>query len=261
MRFKITLEVVPDVFGTVLPISYQHELSIAVARLLQSNAEAYTSWLASNGFTPEDAQQMPLYSVSNLYVPKIYVKGDRLQINVPRVQFWISFFPESGTKEYLERVALGQDFVLGDQKSRVMFRVTSIDDVTPVQYQMAMDYQTLSPVVVLGVRPNKSVEYLSPQNRYFAEFMVQGLIERWEFLHRAPYMGERRFSFQMLGPERRKLVSSGSGSLKHQKVIGYMMKFRLKLDPQLQEVAYVGGIGDRIEQGFGYLELLDKSNK
>lgn len=251
----------PDVFGTVLPISYQQELSIAVARLLQSNAKAYSSWLASNGFTPEDAQQMPLYSVSNLYVPKIYVQGDRLQINVPRVQFWISFFPESGTKEYLERVALGQDFVLGDQKSRVMFRVTSIDDVTPVQYQMAMDYQTLSPVVVLGVRPNKSVEYLFPQNRYFAEFMVQGLIERWEFLNRAPYMGERRFSFQMLGPERRKSVSTGSGSLKHQKVIGYMMKFRLKLDPQLQEVAYVGGIGDRIEQGFGYLELLDKSNK
>lgn len=261
MRYKLTLEVVQDSYGTVLPISYQYELSVAINNLLTSNNNEYSKWLLDNGFTVAEAQQFNLYAISNLYVPKIYVQGDRLQINVPRVQLWISVLPEINTDQFLHSVFDNNEVLLGDQISKVLFRIVSLDVVSPVVYTQVMKYQSLSPIVVLGVRPNNSIEYLFPQNRFFSEFFVQNLIDRWEFIHKKPYVGNHRFSFQLLRAEKRKAVSLHSGSVNYQKVIGYMIKFRLIMDPLLQEMAYVCGIGDYINQGFGYLELLDKSSQ
>lgn len=259
MRYKITLEVISEVYGAVLPICYQHELSSAVKRLLTANMNDYSKWLTSNGFTPEDCEHCSVYSISNLYIPKIYVQADRLQIRVPRVQFWLSVFPEYGTTDFIKSAFLNNSIVLGDKISRVLFKFSSVDVVSPVDYVESMSYQTLSPVVVRGVRPNKSIEYLFPQNPYFAEFIVQELIHKWEFLHRRTYEGTRQFQFQLLFPERRKAVSVDNGTIAAHKVIGYMMKFRLIMDPMLQEVAYVCGIGDDVHQGFGYIELIDKT--
>lgn len=259
MRFKITLELDSQAFGTVLPISYQYELFTSVNKLITSNMSAYVQWLDSNGFTLDDDLHFPLYSVSNLYVPKIFVKGDRLQINVPRVQFWISVYPELGTREFLASNLVGKSIVIGDWISRVLFRITAMDDVSPVEYKQEMEYQTLSPVVVKGERPNGSIEYLPPTNHYFPEFFVQALIERWEQYNRRPYTGNRSFRFVQLQPEKRKAVSVNTDRGRQMKVIGYMLKFRLYMDPQLQELAYVCGLGDCSNMGFGYLELLKKS--
>lgn len=259
MRFKITLEVDPQAYGSILPISYQYELFSAVNKLITSNMPAYLSWLGDNGFSLDDDLNYPLYSVSNLYVPKIFVKGDRLQINVPRVQFWISVYPEIGTREFLTKVFVGTSLVVGDWVSRVLFHVTAMDDVSPVVYQNEMEYQTLSPIVVKGMRSNGSIEYLSPSSSYFSEFFIQALIERWEHYNRRPYTGDRRFVFQLLQEEKRKAVSVNVSRGRTHKVIGYMLKFRLVLDPKLQELAYVCGLGDCNNMGFGYLELLKKS--
>lgn len=259
MRLKITLEIVPQALGTVLPISYQCQLSQTVDQLLKADMQSFASWLSDNGFTPEDNTRYQLYSISNLYVPRIYVQGDRLQINVPRVQFWLSFYPESGTRELVTNALIGKSMDIGDQISRVRFLITAVDLVSPVKYSQVMEYQTLSPVVVQGVRPNRSMEYLFPQNPCFSEFFVQDLIERWEHIHRMPYTGSRSYKFQSLRADKRKAVSCWNGTPQQRKIIGYMLKFRLTIDPKLQEIAYVCGLGDCIHLGFGYLELLQKS--
>lgn len=259
MRFKLTLEVVADAYGTVLPISYQYDLSQVVRHIMYADQAGYQAWLSANGFTAEDDHHCNLYCISNLYVPRIYVQGSRLQINVPRVQMWISVYPGEGTAEFIQRTFLGQSLVIGDSISRVKFNITSVDIVSPVKYLPQMEYQTLAPLVVLGIRPNHSVEFLFPQNPYFAEFIVQELIERWEFLNCRPFTGNRSFKFELICPEKRKAVACSAAEISQPKVIGYMLKFRLTLDPQLQEIAYVCGVGDYVRHGFGYLELLDKS--
>lgn len=256
MRYKITLDVAAEVYGSVLPISYQHELSMAVRKLVTANTDDYHSWLSLNGFTDMECNRVNLYSVSNLYIPKIYVQSDRLQINAPRVQFWMSFYPEEQTTAFINHVLMGKEIVLGDSQSRVLFRVSGIDVVSPVVYQNVMEYQALSPVLVLGLRRDRTVEYLLPYNRYFAEFFVQDLIERWECIHHRPYYGDRNFRFELLQGEKRKAVSLTNHNGIEEKVVGYLIKFRLTLAPELQEIAYVCGIGDYLDCGFGYLELL-----
>ena len=258
LRFKISLEVLPQVSGNVLPISYQYELATAFHHLLTHDQSAYASWLEQNGLLTLAQEGTQLYALSNLYVPRIFVEGDRLHVNVPWIQLWISFLPEIGTFEFLMHQLQDQQIVVGDSVSEVAFNIKAIEEVSPVSYLSRMEYQTLSPVVVKAVRQNGTLEYLAPSNPYFAEFLVESLIERWERLHGQKFYGNPSYRFTLLVPERRKAVNIMAGDPMQHKVVGYMLKFRLEMNPELQELAYVLGIGDETQYGFGYLELLKK---
>lgn len=261
MRFKIILSVCPEAFGTVLPISYQFELAACVNRLLTSNGERYQKWLYTNGLGPEDNLRQKLYSISNLYIPKIRVEGDRLNIGVPRVQFWLSFWPKNETESFVRQCVENQEVVLGDRRSKVMFVVESVNMVSPIEFGEVMEYMTLSPFVMIGMRPNRCLEYLSPENPVFFQFAVEELIERYERLHRSLYTGSREYKVELLSPVKRKGVCIRQYTPREMKVIGYMFRFRLTMAPELQQLAYETGLGDKINFGFGYLELLNKVAK
>lgn len=257
MRFKISLNVIPEVSGDVLPISYQHELATVFANLIHEDKEAFRKWETDNGLF--NSAHIPyLYSISNLYVPKILVENDRLRICVPRIQFWVSFIPEIGTRDLLKQQLLNRKISIGDSFSSVHFQICDVSDVSPVEFLEAMEYQTLSPVVIKAYRANHTLEYLSPSNHVFPEFMIEDLIERWEHFYNCPYSGNRTFSFTPLTNERRKAVTVFADTPNRQKVVGYMLKFRLEMDPVLQEFAYVSGLGNEIDKGFGYIELIRK---
>jgi len=248
----------PDVSGSVLPICYQFALSDCFTKMLTSDIADYEAWLLANGQNPATPCNVRYYCISNLYIPKIHVEEDRLEINVPRVQFWVSFLPKVGTRELLERRFLGRQFSIGDSVSSVAFRVDGIEDVSPVVYTDFIEYQSLAPIVVKAIRPNKTLEYLTPTNYFFGKFLVEDLIERWERYYQRPYTGYRGFRFDLLCPERRKAVAIFPETAYQQKLVGYMIKFSLQMSPVLQEFAYDAGIGDNIEHGFGYVELLKK---
>lgn len=258
MRYKISLEVLAEKNGTVLPISYQYELVSAVSQLLMADPVLYENWLSQNGFGNDPSLSSKVYSVSNLYIPKIFVDGDRLHINVPRIQFWISLLPTVGTEQMLAATLLQKEITIGDRKSSVSFVISDIQTVSPVVFRPVMEYQTLSPMVIVGLRPNKSIEYLGPRSLYFSKFMIDELIERYELIYDQPYLGDRRYNLELIMPERRKAVTVFTDTPQQQKVVGYMMKFRLHMDPELHELAYSLGLGDKIDLGFGYIELLKK---
>lgn len=244
--------------GTILPISYQYELVTAINDLLMADRELFENWLIQNGFDCDPAICSKVYSISNLYIPKIYVDGDRLHINVPRIQFWISLLPAKGTEHLLAEALLQKELTIGDKHSAVTFCISDIQVVTPVTFRPVMEYQTLSPMVIVGLRPNRTIEYLNPRSLYYSKFMIDELIDRYELVYNRRYMGDRRYTMELIMPERRKAVTVYTDTPQQQKVVGYMMKFRLYMDPELQEFAYTLGLGDKIDLGFGYIELLKK---
>lgn len=258
MRYKISLEVLAEKNGNILPISYQYELVSAINGLLMADKVLFENWLSHNGFSCDPAVWSKVYSISNLYIPKIFVDGDRLHINVPRIQFWISLLPSKGTEQMLAATLLQKEITIGDARSAVTFCISDIQTVTPVVFRPVMEYQTLSPMVIVGLRPNKTIEYLNPRSIYYTKFMVDELIDRYELIYNQRYMGDRRYTMELIMPERRKAVTVYTDTPQQQKVVGYMMKFRLYMDPELQEFAYTLGLGDKIDLGFGYIELLKK---
>lgn len=262
MRFKIVLDVNHGVSGSTLPISYQLELSAAVNRLLTSDQESYNNWLSLNNISPDLPLKMKVYSLSNLYIPNIVVTGNRLTIRAKRVQFWISFLPEQGTEEYLRNCMMSQIFSIGDRISRVQFAVSDIQAVSPVtMFTDTMDYISMSPVTVMAFDQDNRIEYLSPDDRDFLPFLVDGILERYELYYGKPWHGEFNPSIEYLEAPRRKMISINAMTPKQYRVVCYMLRFRLTMPPELQQFLYVSGIGDKINYGFGYLELRDKTRE
>jgi len=247
-----------QISGNVLPISYQYELSEAFKQLLNTDDSLYKSWLLANDIDVDSNDQSPIYSLSNLYVPKVFVNNDRLTINVPRIQFWVSFLQENETREFLFKQLLGREFSIGDDKSSVSFKVIGIDDISPVRFNDYMEYQSISPIVIKALRSNNTLEFLNPSNAYFAQFLYDGIVERWEHYYGCRFYGVRGYQFALLSPEKRKAVNLFASTENPQKEVGYMLKFSLLMDPMLHEFAYIAGVGDDTQYGFGYLELLKK---
>ena len=222
MRFKLVLSVKSESFGSVLPVSYQYELSAAVYRRIRENFELYLHWLSSNGFAPIDDCRNRLFSFSNLYIPRIRVEYDRLHILVKRVQMWISFLPVRGTHEFVKQLFSGETFVLGDRRSRVELEV---EDVGP-------DYPG------------------------YADCFYRSVLGKYEKIFGRPFDGDTGFSWSLLSEPKRKGIFMMRFTPEESKVIGYMYKFKLSMSPILHQIMYETGIGEKVNLGFGCVEIL-----
>jgi CRISPR-associated endoribonuclease Cas6 len=69
MRFKLTLKVNREVFGDILPLSYQYELSAAIYKILSKADAEYATWLHNNGFELNPQKKFKLFTFSRLRIP------------------------------------------------------------------------------------------------------------------------------------------------------------------------------------------------
>jgi len=256
MRFKVVLFVNKDVYGNVLPINYQSELINAVKYLIKYDKANYQKWLTDNGISNEKYTDYNLFSVSNLYISKLHVCQDRLSIQLPRIQFWISFHHEINTEAFLAKSFLNKEIVISDNKSAVSFSIESIETLSPIKFEETMLYQSISPITVSGLNEYNVLNWLEPNNPYFAQFMFEELIERWEKVNKKRFDGSREFSFRLLAEPKRKTSGEYLGRRFVKKCVSYMLKFEITMDVRLQEIAFDLGIGDKVSDGYGYLELL-----
>lgn len=256
MRFKLVLAVKSESFGNVLPVSYQYELSAAVYRRIRENFETYLHWLSSNGFAPVDDCRNRLFSFSNLYIPRIRVENDRLHILVKKVQMWISFLPVRGTREFVHTLLEGDTFVLGDRRSRVELAVEEIIDCPTPEFGTEAEYLALSPIVFMVARSNRSMEYIGPDYPSYADCFYRSILAKYEKIFGRPFEGNADFSWNLLSEPKRKGIFMMRFTPEESKVIGYMYKFKVSMDPLLHQIMYETGIGEKVNLGFGCVEIL-----
>ena len=255
MRFKLVLSVKADRYGAVLPVSYQYELSSCIHRRLSDNMDLCATWLSRNGFLPELSTRYRLFSLSNLYIPRIRVEEDRLYILARKVQLWISFLPERGTEELVRQIFLGQTLLIGDRYSKVEFFVEDIQQLEDPHYQDTMEYLSLSPLVFFNVHEN-GIEYIGPGVPEYCDVMLDTILDKYEYFYRKefPY-DELIYRFDLLTPPKRKGIFIKRYTADESKTIGYMYKFRLTLNPVLHKLIYNTGLGEKVNLGFGCIEV------
>jgi len=115
-----------------------------------------------------------------------------------------------------------------------------------------MTFSTLSPIFVsTGERDAAGrfqKRFLSPDEPDFARVLTDNLKRKAEAVSREIPDGELRFEW--LSPPKSKLMNVNNTNVR-----GWMMKFRVTGPPELIQLGYDAGFGERNAQGFGMVTV------
>ena len=176
MRFKLNLRVNKNIYGNILPLSYQYELSACIYKTIAKSDSLYAEWLHDNGFSNHH-KRFKMFVFSNLF-PNCKALGDRMCILSDTMHLFLSFLPEKSTEEFVKGIFLDNLLTLGDEKSKVQFQVENIEALaTPVLNNHK--FQTLSPVSVSTKRDNGSIEYISPERDDYGKMLINNLKDKY----------------------------------------------------------------------------------
>ena len=269
MRFKLDLKLNKNIFGNLIPISYQYELSAWIYNVIAKSNALYATWLHDNGFCDFN-KRFKMFTFSNIF-PRMKATGDRLIIRHDASYIFLSFLPEKSTEEFIIGVFLENEFTLGDYNSRVQFRVEGIEILpsptfTGISTNMhesnrallststGHEFRTLSPICISTKRENDSIEYVSPENEGYGRMLINNLKEKYLAFYGKPFEGDESFEFELLSHAKSRLITIKANTPEMTKVKGFHFNFRLKADTTLMHLMYEAGLGEKNSIGFGMVE-------
>lgn len=255
MRFKLKLELLPDIMGREIPINYQYELSAAIYHILSKASQTYSSWLHDNGFWV-DNKSFKLFTFSRLIVPKYGIDKERQRLIIKSnvVEWHLGFLPEKSTQQFIQGVFNEQQIEISDRISGASFAIREIQVMQSLTYSPVMEFETMSPICVSRRNERGKANYLSPENPDYASGLLKGLLARYHALYGHDYEGNTSVDFQLLGKAKPVLVKIKAETPEQTFVKGYQYKFRLALAEDLMQIAYEGGLGEKCSLGFGMIK-------
>jgi len=255
VRFKLTLNIDKQAFGNILPINYQYEQSACIYRILFSGDKEYASWLHNNGFQT-DNKQFKFFNYSPFIISSYERIDNRLLIYSDTVEWYITFLPDKSTESFIRGIFTDRVFQIGDKKSKVQFKVQSIEALPPVTYRPEMTFQTLSPICIARKEESGRTTYLPPTDPYAKQSILYSLMEKYKIYYNKPYAGDiTAYDFKVLNQPKEKLITIKAGTPDEIKVKGYNCLFKINLPEELMSVLYETGIGIKGSQGFGMVNV------
>jgi CRISPR-associated endoribonuclease Cas6 len=255
MRFKLTLQLQPEVMGREMPINYQYPLQAAIYRTLAQSDRDFSTWLHENGYQ-QDGKRFKLFTFSNLIVPQYGIdkQRERLIVKSDLVTLYITFLPEKSTQQFIQGLFQQQTIQLADYISGVQFMVREIQVMPSLDYHPYMVFRTLSPVCISLRNERGHMDYLSPTDPRYELGILTGLLARYDAVNGHPFNGTPYCHLQLLSEPKSALVRIKAGTHNETRVRGYRYRFKLDLPEELMHIAYESGLGEKGSMGFGMIE-------
>lgn len=256
MRFKLTLQLLPNIKGREIPINYQYELSSAIYRILSSSDAQYANWLHDNGFRTEN-KIFKLFTFSRLIAPYgIDKEKARWILKSNKIEWYITFLPEKSTQEFIQGVFKNQQFEISDSISGAAFVIREVQLLSDLNPKSEIVFETLSPICISHRNELGRTDYLSPSHPSYEQGVLSGLLARYKAFTGNEFKGEAFCKIQLLSEPRSSLITIKKGTHAETKVRGYSYRFRLGLPEELMHLAYNCGIGEKGSQGFGMIKTI-----
>ena len=254
MRFKLILQIQPEVMGRELPINYQYPLQAAIYHTLAQSDLEFSTWLHENGYQQE-GKRFKLFTFSNLIVPQFGIdrQRERLIVKSSLVTLFISFLPERSTRQFVQGLFQQQTIQVADYLSGVQFVVREIQVMPSLEYHPDMAFKTLSPVCISLRNEQGNMDYLSPDDPRYELGLLTGLLARYDVIHGRPYSGTPYCHLQLLNEPRSSLIRIKAGTPGETRVRGYRYTFKIDLPEELMQIAYESGLGEKGSMGFGMI--------
>ncbi len=256
MRFRLALHTLEN--KSLLPFNYQYPLSAAIYKIIERADSAFSIFLHDQGYSTGN-KTFKLFTFSDIQTPFVR-HGDRMLLTTRNAELVVCFYMPLAAENFIKGLFINQQLEVADAKSKVVFLITSIENVADSwQEGGTVLLQPLSPMVA-GRKNNRGhYDYRSPEDADFGDCLLYNWLEKWGAVHDASEgdMEELRknifIQVQLLkyAPQQR-LITIKAGTAAETKVRGYT-KFRLvvKAPRALLELALGAGLGLHNAQGFG----------
>lgn len=253
MRFKINLALTNSNLKAI-PLSYQYELSAYIYRTIARGNANYADWLHQNGFNL-DGKQFRLFTFSNLDVPQKTIDKAHAQLIIKgnHASFDISFLPERATEEFVKGIFAEQYFSIGNQDCKAEFVIQNIELLPQPDFCRSFAGTTISPICITLKNDNGKIDYIAPDDALAPELIKNNLLNKYFAFYGKPYEKELFFAWKALDKPRSKLITIKTNTPQQTKVRGFHCDFSLFTTPELMNIAYNAGIGEKNSMGFGMI--------
>lgn len=258
MRFKLKLQLEPQVSGREIPINYQYELSSVIYKIIANGDEQYSQMLHEDGFT-STTKHFKLFTFSNLIAPYRgieFKKGtDRLVIKANTLEWYLGFVPEESTQRFVQGVFADQRFRLADNVNGAWFKICEVQLLPGVDWTPDTEFETISPISVSKhVEGKKHAVYIGPDDVAYETALLTGLVERYRAINGRDYEGEKYCRLTVTNEPKSALITIKAGTQDETRVRGFRYRFKIALPQELMEIAYECGLGERGSMGFGMIK-------
>jgi CRISPR-associated endoribonuclease Cas6 len=258
MRFKITLQTNAAAFGNLLPLNYQYELSSFIYHTIAQADMEYATWLHENGFR-FNGRPFKLFTFSNLLIPKYEIDRERscIRIESERVEWLVSFLPETSTEKFIFGLFTDRVFQIGDKYAAVQFRTERIEALPEPSFEREMRFGALAPVCI-PFQPNdqRYATYLAPDRPEVPAIVLSNLLNKYHTFYGKHFEGDTGdFAFRVINRPKAKLIAVKKGTPEASSIRGYMFDFEMTAPQELMKIMFECGIGNKNSMGFGMVKV------
>lgn len=273
MRIRLTLSRIGR--QNVLPISYNYFLTGLIYNVIQESSDDYARFLHDEGYKPEDRKTgFKLFTYSMIKADRFNIRGDKIAFTGDKL-FWCISSPVDTFMQHLVTgiFAKGQEIAVGPEGSRIKLLIDHVETLSKPEFSGNMKFTCMSPVTVskaVGVKNglnslNGSIglnglnssnrlkcHYLRPWEDGYSEAVKKNLQIKYQLIY-GKSMDDPDFKVRV----DTNYMNKKSGKItkninfKGTNIIGFMAPFEVSGSPELIEVGYEAGFGEKGSMGFG----------
>lgn len=247
LRIKFTI-----LNGNSLPLNYAYLVSSWIYSVIQRGNKHYSAFLHNQGYTA-DSRDFKMFTFSQLDVRPYRIEGNRIQLIGKEISLTVRFFVDSSLNHFIRGLFLNQRLRLVDRESSVDLKVREVKSAIRIDFVRTMQYQCLAPICVSRLRLDGTAEYVHPSDEEFGKLLLNNLVRKSKALQLDQNAVDENQSvqFRLLNTPRKKGIHIKEGSASHTQVIGYLFHFEVQAPPELHEIGYYAGFGEKNSMGFG----------
>jgi CRISPR-associated endoribonuclease Cas6 len=285
MRIKLTL--FPANGKVILPVSYNYFLTSLIYKIIHNSSEDYSRFLHDEGYRlGESKKGFKLFTYSRLTSKKFKIGGGKIIFLNNHVEWQISSPLDNFIQHLVTGVfAEGQELEIGHINNRSSrsnslnglsglnrFLIERIETLPRPEFKENMRFICLSPITVSKVscptlekggeggfiRSSDSLRpchYLRPWEEGFSEAIRNNLIKKFKLVY-GKDINDPDFKIKIDTDymNRKSGKITKNINFKGTNIIGFMSPFEVAGSPELIEIGYEAGFGEKGSMGFGMVK-------
>lgn len=252
-----------------VPINYNYFLSSAIYKLLEFGKPEFSKFLHDRGYSI-DNKSYKLFTFS-LQINNFNVKQGKIEFLSPSANLFVS---SPIIDDFLKGMVIGafrkKTFSLIIEEKNYTFSIEQIEEVPKPSIEDGMKFTLLSPLVLSTheTDPSKNGQYylrFSDNIRLINKVLNNNLKNKYMLIKRRRYEDDdvnfewdREYINKALSRNKRitKKITIYSGN-NIINIIGNLAPFTIKGNPELIEIGYEAGFGEKNSMGFGMAKVVD----